>query len=233
MKKFILLMVFILLTALFIAFNYLIWDRESKITELKNLEYANAGNNADISAKKREIQTLEEELSTLGDRIEQLENEKAQLIEEKSALVAESIEKDSTLNERINFINTLKQYTDLSVFSEPLKQWSDALNQGNFEEAYAVEYAGIAVKDRTISLNDYVAQMKNTIKKVEIVEFSVDKLRGSGTGDIYLEVRINAKLVEDSKGLAGRFNEGENEVYVKFDYSAEKKSFVISGMNNM
>ena len=35
MKKFILVMVFVFITALFIAFNYLLWDRESKITDIK------------------------------------------------------------------------------------------------------------------------------------------------------------------------------------------------------
>ena len=233
MKKLILVMVFVLLTAFFIAFNYLLWDRESRENEIKNLEYANADKNANISAQKREIDGLDEEIKSLGDHIEQLENENDQLILDKSTLASEQDKANAALKERVNFINILKQYADIKALSEPVTKWTEALNQGDFEEAYELEYAGVLEQNRTVSLTSYVEEMKNTIRKVEISEIKLDKLRGIGSGEIFLEVRLVVKLVEDTGIVSSRYSEGINDKYIKIEYSNEKKAFIISAINNV
>ncbi len=233
MKKFVLVMVFVLLTALFIAFNYLLWDRESREKELKNLEYANASNNASISAQKREINSLEEENRNQQDKIVQLEHDKNRLIQEKSAVASERDKSDAALKERIMFINMLKQYADLKALSEPVTKWVEALNQGKYEEAYKLEYEGVPEQERTESLGLYTKEMKTTIRKIEIGEIKLDMLRGSGNGDIYLEVRLNVKLTGDANNANVRYAEGVNEKYIKIEYSYENKAFVISAIYNM
>lgn len=232
MKKFILVMVFVFITALFIAFNYLLWDRESKITDIKNLEYTNASYNANISAQKREINALEEEVAGLSDQIDQLRNEKRQLNDEKDGLSADLNKKEEELKERISFINIIKQHVSIDIISKPVVKWVEALNSGNFEEAYTLEYAGISAKDSPVSLDVYVEDVKDTIKKIEITDIKIDKLRGAGNGEIYLDVRLNVKLAEGVDAGAARFTEGENEIYIRIDYSSEKKEFVISALNS-
>ena len=233
MKKLILGMVFVLLTALIIAFNYLLLDRESREKELENLEYANASNNASINAQKREISSLEEENVSLEDKIEQLEHDKDQLMQEKNAITSEKVKTEAALQERVRFINTLKQYADIKALSEPVTKLVEALNQGKYEEAYELEYAAVLEKDRLVSLTAYTEEMKNTIQKIEISEVKLDKLRGSGNGDIFLEVRLNVKLVENADKASARYLEGINDKYVKIEYSYEKNAFIISQINNM
>lgn len=232
MKKLILGMVFVLLTALFIGFNYLLWDRESRENELKNLENANASNNASISAQKREIGSLEEENSNQKEEIERLENENEKLLQDKIELASERDEVGVTLQERINFINALKLYADIKTLSEPVTKWVEALNQGKYEEAYEFEYAGVLNQARKVSLAEYTEEMKNTIRKVEIGEVKLDKLRGSGNGEIFLEVRLNIKLAEDTSKAFSRYIEGANDMYIKVLYSYEKKAFIISTISN-
>lgn len=233
MKKFILVMVFVLLTALFIAFNYLLWDRESKVEELKNFEYEQASYNVDINARKREIAALEDEVSRLQDEYKKLEAENSSLTEEKNELNADWIKSRETLQERIDFINVLKQHTDINTLSEPVLKWVEAVNQGNYEEAYDLEYEGVAVQDRPVGLVAYAEGMKNTISMINITDIKLDKLRGSGTGDIYLDVKLDVKLVEELKQQDPRFSHGENEVYVRVDYSYSNKKFIILSINNM
>ncbi len=231
MKKFILVMVFVLLTALFLAFNYLLWDRESKVTELKNLENANAGYNATINSQKREIENLVEENNKLNDRIDQLDKDSKQLAQDISSLTSDRDNKAAALDERIKFINNLKQIVDLKVLTEPLTKWVNAINQENYEEAYAVEYAGVPLKDRTVDLKTYSGDMKKTIRRVEIIDIKADPIRGSGVGDLYLDVKLSVKLAEGADMSVSRFVEGENSAYVRFDYSADQKAFVISSIN--
>ncbi|MGI6667971.1 MAG: hypothetical protein ACOX4M_00480 [Acetivibrionales bacterium] len=231
MKKFILVMVFVFIGALFIAFNYLLWDRESKIAEIKNLEYTNASNSASISAQKREINALEDEVSGLSEQIDRLKNEKRQLEDEKSELIADLDEKEEELRERINFINAVKQHVNIDVISQPVVKWAEALNHGNFEEAYELEYGSVPAKDRPVSLDAYIESMIDTLKKVSITDIKVDKLRGAGNGEIYLAVKLDVRLAEGVDDKSSRFSGGENEIYIRIDYSGAKKDFVISALN--
>jgi len=233
MKKFILVMVFVLLTALFIAFNYLLWDRESKVAQLKSLENEKASYYASINAQKRETQALEEEVGALQDQLEQMEAEKKSLIEEKNELNNDWIKTKETLQERIEFINVLKQHADINVLSEPVVKWAQAVNEGDFKEAYYLEYEGVAVQDRAVSLISYVEQLEGTVSRIDIAEVKIDVLRGAGTGDIYLYVKLNVKLAEEPKQQSPRFTQGENEVFVRIDYSYNKKAFVISSINSI
>jgi DNA-binding cell septation regulator SpoVG len=65
---------------------------------------------------------------------------------------------------------------------------------------------------------------------LKITEVKLDKLRGAGNGEIYLFVKFDVKLVENADTTNLKFSEGENEMYVKVDYSKEKKAFIISTM---
>lgn len=232
MKKFILVMIFVLLTALFIAFNYLLWDRENKVVELKNLENANASYTTNINSQKREISALEEEIDRLENQIKEIESDKERLSEEKASIQIEWAETRASLQERIDFINTIKQHADTNVLSAPLAKWAEAINQGDFRQAYLLEYEGVAMVDRTVRLDDYVEQMSRTVRRVDITQVKVDRLRGTGNGDIYLDVTLDVKLPEEPDMKSLRFTEGVNEIYVKIDYSVSEKVFMISGMGN-
>ena len=231
MKKFILVMVSALLIALFIAFNYLLWDRESKLAEIRNLESVNASYSASVSVHKREINTLEEEVKSLNNQITQYRDEIDKLLQERDQAISDRLQEEATLKAKVDFINVLKEHTDIQVLSRPVVLWAEAVNNGSFDEAFDIEYEGVLPRERTVSLRTYVEQMKATVERIEINEIKVDRLRGYGTGDIYLNVRFSVRLVEDADISSSRFSDGENEMYVKLDYSKDKKAFIISSMN--
>jgi cell division protein FtsB len=231
MKKFILIIVFAVLIALFIAFNYLLWDRESKLAEIKNLESVNASYSASVSVHKREISTLEEEVNSLNNQITQYKAEIDRLQKERDQVISDKAQGETALKEKIDYINILKEHADIDFLAQPVILWAEALNNGSFDEAYSIEYEGVPQKERTVSLSTYVEQMKSTVEEIEITEAKVDRLRGYGNGDIYLNVRFNAKLTEDADTSVSRFTEGENDMNVKVIYSKDKKAFVISSMN--
>lgn len=233
MKKLILGMVFVLLTALFIGFNYLLLDRENREKELKSLESANASNNANISAQKREISSLIEENKGLEDEIKQLKKENEMLTSEKNAFIAERDKSEIALQGKINDINTLKQHIDIKTLSEPVIKWAEALNLGKYEEAYNLEYAVVSEHNRIVSLDKYTSDMKNTIGRIEITGIKLDKIRGASNGDIFLEVRLNVKLTEDAKKRSFFYKEGANDLYVKVVYSNEKREFIIFSISDM
>ncbi len=232
MKKLILVMVFVLLTAVFIAFNYLLWERESRESELKDLSYQNANYKTDISTKTREIDSLGKEINDLGNKITQLESEKAQLVQDKNGIIEQKNNSDAALRDKIDYLNIIKQYVNIKVVSEPLTLWTDALNQGKYEDAYDLEYAAVPSADRSVTLSAYTEDMQKTIKKIEINEVKLDLLRGSSDGEIFLDVRLTVKLAENADKNTSRFSEGLNERYIKIDYSTEKKMFEILSISS-
>jgi septal ring factor EnvC (AmiA/AmiB activator) len=232
MKKLVLAMVFVLLSALFIAFNYLLWDRESREKELRDLEVVNATNNSSINAQTRQIDRLEKEITSLNNKIDQLELDKEQLGRDKSDLTTEKTESEIVMQQKIIFINALKQAVDIKTFSEPVTKWANALNQGKYEEAYELEYAAVPLADRDISLSEYKAKMKKNLHKIEIAEIKLDGLKGSDTGEIFLKVKLAAKLAPGADKTGGDFTEGINEKAFKIDYSADKKTFIIASISS-
>lgn len=232
MKKLILAMVFILLTALLISFNYLLWDRESMMKELENLENANLADSANINAQKREIAGLEEDIKRLDEKNDALEADNNKLQQDKSALIAEKELAQEAVREKVRTINVLKQYTDINTLAEPVYKWAEALNNGAYEEAYTIEYAGIAEENRTVSLDDYAREMEAFVRRIDIEEVRLDKLRGSSEGEIILQVRLNVKLMEDRGKELFRYEEGINERYIKIEYSRETTKFFISEISN-
>lgn len=231
MKKFFLVMIFALLIAVFIAFNYLLWDRESKLAEIKNLESVNASYSASISVQKREIGALEDEIKNLNNQIQQYRAEIEKLQKEKEDAISEKLQDEAELRAKIDLINVLKENADIGFLSRPVVSWAEALNNGSYDEAYSIEFAGVPQKDRNVSLGTYVEQMESTVAKIEITEIKMDRFRGSASGEIYLNVTLNVTLRENANVSVSRFSEGENEMSVKLDYSKDKKGFVISSMN--
>lgn len=231
MKKLTLIMVFVLLTALLIGFNYLLLDRESKDQTIKNLEYVSASNNSNISAQKREISALEDENSTLQNELNQANEENERLTK---AVDAANLEKDGVKEElraRTDYINNIKQFLNMETVTKPFADYVAALNQGDYSKAYELEFAGVSAKDRTTSLDEYTQKMKDAAPKIDIIEVKLDNLRGSENGEIYLSVKLTAELSEQADKSFSWFIDGENVVYVNIGYSDSRDELIIQSIS--
>ncbi len=231
MKKLTLVMVFVLLTALLIGFNYLLLDRESKEQAIKNLENVSASNSSNISAQKREISSLEEENRTLLNELDQIKKENERL---NKAVDSANAEKDGVREELINrtdFVNNIKQFLNTEAISKPFADYVAALNQEDYAKAYELEFAGVLIKNRTTNIDEYTQAMKNAAPKIEVLEVKLDNQRGLENGEIYLAARLAIKLSEKSDNSFSWFNEGENLVYVKIGYSDIRDELIIQNMS--
>jgi uncharacterized protein YhaN len=225
MKKLVLAMVFILLMALFIAFNYLLLDRENKIKELRDLEAANLNNSANMSMQTREIKNLEDENDSLQQKVSQLESERDQLAKSKSELTAERDRLNSLLAGKNDMLNALKQISDPKELGQPAKKWAEALNAGDYSTAYEMEYVSLVSYGNPPSTFEYSENLKNNIKSISLKSIKLDTTRGVDSGEIILNVELEVKLLE--KATTQNFVDGLNEKFVKIGYDTAKKEFVI------
>lgn len=225
MKKLVLAMVFILLMALFIAFNYLLWDRENRVKELSDLQSLNASKSADISVQNREVKSLEEENNNLQLKINQLEIDKEQLTKGKNEL---SVEKDSlnrVITGKNDLLNALKQISDVNELEKPVKKWVDAINASDYNTAYELEYASLTSYGTPPSNYEYSESLKSSIKGISLKSAKLDADKGVSDGGIVLSVELEVKLLD--KAVSQSYTDGLNEKSVKIGYDTAKKEFII------
>ena len=233
MKKLVLAMVFVLLMALFIAFNYLLWDRQSREAELKTLEYNNASNNASINAQSREIKSLEDENGKLEATISEMEDGQKNLLQSRNELIVEKEQLNITVANKIDVINILKQYSDIKLFEELVKKWVDAVNAGKYNEAYELEKDAILKENKPVSLSDYSHNLSGTVKSINIKSVKLAPEEGDESGEIYVAVALEVKLAENADPLISRFVNGLNEMYFILDYNVISKEFIIKGITTV
>ena len=228
MKKLVLIMVFVLLMALFIAFNYLLWDRESKINDLKSLADTNDSYSVSISEKNREIKRLENENNQYLTEISSLEKEKEQLSQKNLKLESDKTSEAQKTRHKIDIINILKQNVDVKLFEDPVRKWVDAVDTGNYDEAYRLEYENASLQNKQVSLEDYTNTLKNNVKSIKIKEIILDKDTGKADGEISLAVTLEVRLTEKPEPDLARFTEGSNEMKFKLDYNIVLNEFFIT-----
>ena len=227
MKKLVLIMVFVLLMAVFIAFNYLLWDRQSKINDIKVLEDRNVNNSASVSAQARDIKRLENEISQYEAEISKLEEEKEQLTKRNLQLESDKTAEAQKTRYKIDLINILKQNSDIKLFEAPVSKWAEALNAGNYAEAYRLEFDKAPLQGKNLSLEEYESALKKNIKSLKLKEVLLDKEAGKDDGEIWVTVSVEVKLSEEYKKESVRYVEGLNELKIKLDYDLSLNEFYI------
>ncbi|NTV90961.1 MAG: hypothetical protein HGA22_11490 [Clostridiales bacterium] len=227
MKKLVLFMVFILLMTFFIAFNYLLWDRDSKIKELTNLESLNAGKAISLDAQNREIDKLEADKTALQDRLDSLEKDKEQLTSELDQLTAEKGAVNRKLQNKIDLVNIMKNTANLDEFAKPLIDWADYINAGEYEAAYNLQFSSTLFNEETISSQEYAEGFKTTIKSLKYKSYEVDKEKGIEDGSVYLKVSLEAELLPDININNSKYKQGINVITARVDYNSDMKSYYI------
>ncbi|NJD03413.1 MAG: hypothetical protein FIA99_12660 [Ruminiclostridium sp.] len=227
MKKLVLIMVFVLLMALFIAFNYLLWDRESKINENRNLGNTIAANSANMDAQSRDIKRLENDINQYLSDISKLEKEGERLSQKNQQLENDKTLEAQKTRHRIDIINILKQNADINLFEAPIKKWVDAVDAGDYGEAYRLEFDNAPLQNDRVKLEDYTSALKNNVKSIKIKEVILDKDTGKADGEIFLTATLDVRLTEKPEKDFSRFIEGLNEIKFKLDYNAILNEFFI------
>jgi len=235
MKKLVLVMVCALLLLMFIGFNYLLWDRENRKEDIRNLENSNASNNASINTLGREIKSLEDENRQLKARIELLENENDNLQSERIKSEQDKLKIIGTLSQKNEVIDKLKQNTDLQPLQEDIKKWVEYLNKGEYETAYKLLDLKNVDQGEFSSIDVFISTYRNSFKSIKIksVELYTKGPDDDKKGDIIfiavLEVEMDG--ANEASGIGKPFNEGLNERFFTVDYDKDKDKWVISNIS--
>lgn len=227
MKKLVLVLVCALIMTVFIAFNYLLWDRENKIRSFENL---NVSKNMSIDALGDKIRSLDDEKKKLQDEIKKLESQNNQirsnyyLVEQDLALLRKEISSKDDL------IYQLKKIADLKPMEAVIRKWAESIDKGEYEPAYELQRRQLTTGENNISFTGFVDAYKANIKNVKVKEVKLYDNEYSDTkrGVLVFTVILEVKPVEGSTGQL--FIDGENERYFTLGYDEIAGDWVIDNI---
>lgn len=226
MKKLVLVLVCALVMTVFIAFNYLLWDRENRI---KSFEYLNFSKKASIDALNTDIKELDNINKQLKKRIGELEENNKIMQEKNSQLVEEKLRAEVGLAYKDQLIDKLLPQVNLKVFEGVIGKWVQSLNEGAYEEAYELMLEQPAGKKEALSLEDFTKGYKDIVNSINLKSVKLEPVNNGSDkkGDIVLRAELEAKIAEDGNSVKGYLIDGLNEACFIFDYSKDKDQWYI------
>jgi predicted RNase H-like nuclease (RuvC/YqgF family) len=227
-KKLVLLLVCAMLMTVFIALNYLLWDKEQNTQNIKSLEYKNDDKDATINALGREIKNLEDASKEYNNRIKILESNNSELQNKYDESMQTQQESKELLERKNDIITVLKQQADLKPLEALIKKWAESIDKGQYETAYKIELQHFKDNGEIISLNEYSDSFKKAVKniKVKAVKLYNEEVQGLDDADIVFLVTFDVNKVENSE--SGMFTEGDNDKLFSMTYDKDQGGWIIS-----
>lgn len=243
MKKFVLVVISIILLTILIAFNYLLWDRQNKLNSIEKLERSEASKNASINVLGREIDRLQEENKGLNQKILSLQNDYSQLQKSNKELVEENISIKDNYTKAISLLLQLSKHADKSIFIDVVSKWSDKINSKSYNEAYAMFSKDIKVDDASLDYKTFHDAFNSNprnikIKSVSVAEDYIDELYNNPGQIKQVDAAVPVKAVFDVSFLSNNEQKsqdyvllgrnGFNQIIFFINYSPEKNEWEIS-----
>ncbi|HHY24185.1 MAG TPA: hypothetical protein GX527_08125 [Clostridiaceae bacterium] len=236
MKKFVLVMFFSMIIAVFVGFNYLLWERENREKDIKSLQDINASNSITINALNRQLENMENTLKLRNDNINKLDEENSTLKKDLERLNQDNIKINKLVEHKSEVINYLYKNDQPELITVPIKEWAECISAGDYESAYRTWY--VSKEDEKESLTNFTNKYKNVIKSIKLksIEFyseNIDKLDKKDIfleGDIFFAVELDVKLAEDNVRSDILFSEGDNRKIFVLNYNSEEGKWHISGL---
>jgi uncharacterized protein involved in high-affinity Fe2+ transport len=228
MKKFILVMVCIIVLAIFIAMNYMLWDRDNKI---RNFQDLNSSKSVSIGALTDKIKNLDESTKQQQASLESYEIQNKQLTDTNASLNADKTKLQTQIQNLSGAVSKLKLSANMDALQSNIKKWSDGIDKAQYDVSYKLIDADIINIDSFKNIDSFDTYFKNNVKSMKLKSL---KLVDSGipadkAGNIIFKVVSDINKVEGSTDKL--FSEGQNIIYITVGYSAQKNDWVITALS--
>lgn len=219
MKKLFIIIPSLLTILLFIVLNYLLWDRENKIEQ-------DSSKDSTIAALGREIQNMESTDTLLRDRVTRLEADNKSKDDKISELNNNIKEQQENLGQKNDIIDQIKATSDLTGAIATIKNWTDNMSKGLYENAFQFQTTTAFGQQQT--QDEFVKLCKSKITEFKVISEKpvLQPVTEDKKGEIVFKITVNISRVSDS----GKFilQEGNNERLVTLIYSKAKNTWLIS-----
>lgn len=213
MKKLVLVAVWASILTIFLAFNYLLWERE---------------NTHDTENVKTPVKDTVDELNAA---IKRLEESNVKLQKDVDLLTAYNNQYQEEIRKKNILIYELKKIADLSFLEDIVKLWVKSVNDKDYKTAFRLfSNEMIYQKDYTLRMRDYFKSYKELIKtiKVKSIELDLEHTEKGRNGEIILKVVLDVRHIDPDK--CGMYKEGLNTRYFFMTYDDITEEWYIAGI---
>lgn len=235
MKKLSLILFCTLLLLFFIAFNYLLWERQSREKDMESLRNLNVENSSKVYTYERQVSALREKNDELNAAKTELEEQINRLSVEKVQLDKEKQDTAEDLERKERVVDKLKQQVDLNILEEPIKKWVEFINKGDYDSAYQLQYGHFISKDEELDSEAFSSLFEDVVKSVSIksIELFINEESPESSGNIIFAVILNIEKQEAVDKAADYFRQGENTRYFTIDYDFKQDIWVITSIDSI
>lgn len=219
MKKLVLVMICALVMVLFIALNYLLWDRENKM----NID---ARKDINIATLGREVSNLEAANASLKEKVSKLEAGAKTLEQKNEELQQEKNKTTGALAQKNEIINQLKQMIDTKGFEAVITKWADCIDKGQYDQAYQLQLSQLS-NQQNMTFEEFTNYYKTHIKNIKVtaIKLNIQGAPEDKKGDITFKVSLEVKRVPNSGKAI--FEEGNSDKLFTLVFLKEKNIWVI------
>ena len=234
MKKFVLVVFCAFILLIFIAFNYLLWDKGNRDRDIENLKYINVSSNTRISEYEREIKNLEDEITQLKANLGDVNNANKRLEDSKIQLEKDKAKYNEAIVQKNEVINILKQSADIKSLEVPISQWAESIDKSEYTAAYELQSEQMNSQYGNLSLTDFVNKYKGVIKSINVksIKLCIDKVPYDKKCDIIFSVSLEVNLVEGMIDSENEFKDGLNNRYFFMNFDTKNSIWVISSISS-
>ncbi|NLW01965.1 MAG: hypothetical protein GX027_01710 [Clostridiaceae bacterium] len=251
MKKFVIVMIAILVLFVFLMLNYLLWDKENLLKQSEHdkieqdwLRGQNRTLQATVNEQEQTIKALEKEKDQLQTRIKNLQEE-LQLINSQ----IENYRKE--ISEKGQAINSYKMFTE-GLLCQLILDWFDNISSHDHNAAWELMASDHLIFDKQYNREDFsryleavhnVSLARKTDKEGDEASqetggepwaatgYYFEILRGYGNEyEVMAELQAEVTLVEEAAGEIIGWEQGPNRLRVTFLFSPNHQRWEIKAV---
>ena len=237
MKKFVIVMVSVLVLLFFIIMNYLLWDKENLMEQRDNdrieqdwLRGQNRTLQSTVEELEQTVKRLQTEIDEQQGQIIDLENKLRQALERENSNIKDIQEKNQALAR-------YKRFMEEETKSVAIKWFNDITNK-KYEESYTYVNEYFTLQRKKYDKSGYIELVK-AFESIQILQakdndvktFAILQDEGSAL-EIYARIKtlISIKNV-NMENVSNILHNGENTLEVVFIYDVDMESWVIKSVD--
>lgn len=237
MKKLILVLICIAILLFFVAFNYLIWDRDKKVNDIENLKWTNANNISNINYLTRQIETLQEEKKALDKNIAGLQEDIEKINGNLEDAAAEIEQMKTVIAGKEETIGILKDQADPDSIYSVIEKWVAAMNEADFGAAHEMQYSHPQAGKDYVALPEFQLMYADKLQEIQVVSAVLLENAAESGKELpkifVFEVELNAAFNPETatESLPGQLiASGENKLRIKMDFDETTNEWFIADM---
>lgn len=228
MKRFVMIVTSLLILFVFIALNYLLWDRESLVTEGKS-------NQASIETLTRMNMALNQEKSKLEQQVSDLQKQIEGLEEKIKGLQGDAVEQKKIVDSRTSFIMSMKSHINTEPVREMTLNWIKSIQNQKYPEAFLESGTNCSFWGNNWTLRIFADYFDQNVEQIRLV---MDEVKSQPiievvpikTPDWEMSVYIRVFVELKDEAVQDYLKPGENILHLTCTYGERLDKWMITSV---